>query len=167
MYSNNFYSLLKDQIQSATGVLLNDLPLELPGELNNISDSFDSLDPLENNGEEGMECNSIDKEEGAGPVNTNANVCNASSILATPVMMLRLPSPCPIPTVFTSDITNAIEQNRLKGLMKYRLLRQCALFYWGVCPRPTPDEYKTIAITLCLKFPQLKDKKPKDGKYWV
>ena len=90
-----------------------------------------------------------------------------SSVLATPIAMLRLPSPCPTPTVFTPDVAVAIEQNKLKGLMKLRFLRQCVLFYWGVCPRPTPFEYRTMAITLCNKFPSLKDKKPKDGKYWV
>jgi len=74
--------------------------------------------------------------------------------------------PCPVPTKFTKDVANAIKNNQLKGIMKTRLLRQSATFYWGLCPWPTHDEYVTMAVTLCDKFPQLKDKKPLHGQYW-
>ena len=83
------------------------------------------------------------------------------------VKQLRLPVPCPLPTNFTKQVTNAIKNNQLKGVMKTRLLRQAAVFYWGLCPRPTHGEYITMAVTLCENFPQLKDKKPINGAYWV
>ena len=51
--------------------------------------------------------------------------------------------------------------------MKTRLLRQAALFYWGLCPRLSNDEYLTMAVTLCNAFQQLRDKRPINGKYWV
>ena len=51
--------------------------------------------------------------------------------------------------------------------MKTRLLRQAATYYWGLCPRPMHDEYVTMAVTLCDKYEQLRDKKPVGGKYWV
>ena len=37
----------------------------------------------------------------------------------------------------------------------------------GLCPRPTHDEYVTMAVTLYENFLQLKDKKPINGAYWV
>ena len=88
-------------------------------------------------------------------------------IIVTQLKQLRLPVPCPVPTKFTKDVANAIKNNQLKGIMKTRLLRQAATFYWGLCPWPTHDEYVTMAVTLCDKFPQLKDKKPLHGQYWV
>ena len=51
--------------------------------------------------------------------------------------------------------------------MKTRLLREASTFYYGLCPHPTHDEYVTMAVALCDKFEQLRDKKPVQGKYWV
>ena len=83
------------------------------------------------------------------------------------VKQLRLPVPCPVPATFTPDVLRAIENNQLLGVMKTRLLRQAAGFYWGLCPRPTHDEYVAMSMSLCDKYPQLRDKRPPQGKYWV
>ena len=55
----------------------------------------------------------------------------------------------------------------LKGIMKTRLLRQASAFYWGLCPRPTQSEYNEMSTALCDRIPQLKDKRPVNGRYWV
>ena len=57
-------------------------------------------------------------------------------------------------------MTKAIDNNNIKGTFKIRLIRQAASFYHGICPRPTHDEYMSMAVTLCDKYGQLKDKKP-------
>ena len=75
--------------------------------------------------------------------------------------------PCPVLTNFTPNVLRAIENKQLLGIMKTRLLRQAASFYWGLCPRPTHDEYVAMSIALCDKYPQLRDKMPSQGKYWV
>ncbi len=93
---------------------------------------------------------------------------NGSGTL-THISVLRLPSTCPLPTsVFTPEVLEAIkDQSKLKGLMKTRLLREASRFYWGICRRPTHDEYVAMSIALCDEYPPLKDKKPINGKYWV
>ena len=51
--------------------------------------------------------------------------------------------------------------------MKLRLLREAATFYESMCPKPTSSEYTEMAKVLCDAYPQLKDKKPNNGEYWV
>ena len=80
---------------------------------------------------------SVDQNSPQLQVGNATSSFSPSSVLATPIAMLRLLSPCPIPTVFTPDVAVAIEQKKLKGFMKLRFLRQCVLFYWGVCPSST------------------------------
>ena len=54
------------------------------------------------------------------------------------------------------------------GNMKTRLLREAAMFYFGICSGGSSTEYITIAKTLCKEYPELKDKKPViEGEYWV
>lgn len=79
-----------------------------------------------------------------------------------------LPVPCPLPPNFSRKVVEACDKGvQLTGVSKLRLLREAALFYYGICPLPTPNEYITMAKTLCNAFPQLKDKKPLEGRYWV
>ena len=106
--------------------------------------------PLKSNG---------NSDKGCTPANT------ASAVMQ--VKQLRLPVPCPVPTNFTPNVLRAIENKQLLGIMKTRLLRQAASFYWGLCPRPTHDEYVAMSITLCDKYPQIRDKMPSQGEYWV
>ena len=81
---------------------------------------------------------------------------------------LRLPVPCPLLKNFSDDsVVNAIKKGEIKGLVKYRLLRDVASFYKGLCPNPTPTEFATMCRAVCNQFPSLKDKKPKDNIYWV
>lgn len=54
----------------------------------------------------------------------------------------------------------AIEQGQLTGNTKTRLLREAAMFYFGICCGGSSTEYITIAKTLCKEYPELKDKKP-------
>ena len=62
---------------------------------------------------------------------------------------------------------DAINTDSLKGIMKTRLLCQASAFYWGLCPRPTQSEYDEKSTALCDRFPQLKDKRPVNSRYWV
>ena len=71
---------------------------------------------------------SVDKNSPQLQAGNTTSSFSPSSVLAKPIAMLRLPSPRPIPTVFTLDVAVAIEQKKLKGLMKLRFLRQCVLF---------------------------------------
>lgn len=90
----------------------------------------------------------------------------SSRVMLTNAM--RLPTPCPLPTNIPADIESALtNDDKLLGVKRYRFLRQASLFYWGICPRPTQDEYLIMAVTLCDKYPKLKDKKPEKGQYWV
>ena len=54
----------------------------------------------------------------------------------------RLSEPCPLPTV--SERTKEILAGGIKGDNTV-LLREAATFYEGICPRPTSDEYLTMA----------------------
>ena len=79
---------------------------------------------------------------------TEESAVSRAAIVAQ-VKQLRLPVPCPLPTNFTKQVTNAIKNNQLKGVMKTRLLRQAAVFYWGlVSTAHTQDEYVTMAMTV-------------------
>ena len=78
---------------------------------------------------------------------------------------MRLPTPCPLPTVFTEDVAHAIANNNIKGIIKIRLERQAAAFYYGLCPWPKPTEYNTMAKAMCDKFPSLRSSKHEE--YWV
>ena len=80
---------------------------------------------------------------------------------------LRLPKPCPIPKAFTSIVESSIEANAIYGSTKLRMLRECAYFWYGVCPKPTATEYTEMAKTICDKYPNLKDISPRNGEYWV
>ena len=78
---------------------------------------------------------------------------------------MRLPTPCPLPTMFTDDVAQAIADNKIEGIMKLRLERQAAAFYWGLCPHPKPSEYDAMSRAMCDKYPALKSGKHKE--YWV
>ena len=54
---------------------------------------------------------------------------------------LRIPEPCPLPTIFTTITTTAIKKREIEGLKKLRLLRETTSFYRGICPNPTKEEY--------------------------
>ena len=49
----------------------------------------------------------------------------------------RLPTPCPLST-FTPLVQQGIENNKFKGNLKTRMLRESANHYYGLCPHPTP-----------------------------
>lgn len=74
----------------------------------------------------------------------------------------RLPEPCPLPIL--SERTKEIISGGIKGNKRFFLLREAVIFYEGICPNPTTNEYATMAKTLCHKYPELKDKQ---DKYWV
>ena len=94
----------------------------------------------------------------------NINNSNAEAASAPTMVQLnqrRLPAPCPIPYhCFSEDVIQALDNNQITGIFKIRLLRQAASFYHGICPKPTHDEYVSMAKTLCDHYPQLKDKQP-------
>ena len=100
----------------------------------------------------------IDTEAGPSTIET-------PKVFRSCVIDMRLPNPCPLPTNFSSQSTAAIKNNQLMGLSKFRFLRECAEYYFGICPKPTPNEYIRMAQMLCDTFPQLKDKD--DGEHWV
>lgn len=77
-----------------------------------------------------------------------------------------LPNPCPLPDTFDGIVRAAIANNKIVGDVKVRLIRQAGKFYYRLCPQPTSQEYQIMAITLCEKFEQLKDKAC-SGAYWV
>lgn len=77
----------------------------------------------------------------------------------------RLPIPCPLPT-FTPKVETGMKIGAIKGDLKLRLLRESAMFYYGLCPRPTQKEYQVISIALCDMCPQLRDK-TSDKCNWV
>ena len=81
----------------------------------------------------------------------------APKLVKSLVIDMRLPNPCPLPTHFTQATSTAIEKNQLIGLSRFRFLREAAEFYFGICPKPTSNEYTD-------KYPQLKDKQE---EYWV
>ena len=66
--------------------------------------------------------------------------------------------------ITNSSTSTAIEKNQLIGLSRFRFLRVAAEFYFGICPKPTSNEYTRMAQALCDKYPQLKDKQE---EYWV
>jgi len=84
-----------------------------------------------------------------------------SSAMTTKSM--RLPAPCPCPSMFTDDVTQAIE-SKIIGIMKLRMQRQAATYYWGICPWQKTTEYNTMAKAMCNKYPQLRSK---SAEYWV
>ena len=62
---------------------------------------------------------------------------------------------------------DAIEREDLLGTAKTRMLREAATFYFGACSGRCASDYITIAKTLCREYPQLRDKMPMNGEYWV
>ena len=100
---------------------------------------------------------------GQQPCNTTPDQAANAAVLVS-VNQRRLPNPCPAPqNCFSDDVIQAIDKNSVKGILKIRLIRQAASFYYGICPRPTHDEYTSMAKTLCEKYGDLKDKKPKNN----
>ena len=83
--------------------------------------------------------------------------CESSIGLQTKAM--RLPTPCPLPAMFTEDVAQAIANSNIKGIMKIRLERQAASYYYGLCPWPKSSEYNMMAKTMCDRYPQLKSSK--------
>ena len=77
----------------------------------------------------------------------------------------RLPNPCPIPPAFTPAVYNCIIKKEISGNLKYRMLRESASFYYGLCPDPTPSEYQEMAKSLCNKYPMLQV--VNCTEYWV
>lgn len=51
--------------------------------------------------------------------------------------------------------------------MKLALIRESSEYYYRICPNPTAAEYQTMAQTLCDEYPDLKNKLPVNGAYWV
>lgn len=83
------------------------------------------------------------------------------------VSQRRLPSPCPVPDVFSERVMKAIENGDIQGNTKLALIREAGLFYYGICPNPTGAEYDVMSRTLCDNFTDLKNKIPVNGMYWV
>ena len=82
----------------------------------------------------------------------------------------KLPDPCPLPTTFSKKTRQAIETGNISGNAKTRLLREAALFYYSLCDgcnTGVSSTYVTIARALCAEYPQLRDKRPINGQYWV
>ena len=65
--------------------------------------------------------------------------------------------PLPIPAAFSPAVQVAIQQNKLTGLLKLSMLRECSSFFQGICPRPKPFEYLEMSKFLCDKYPALRD----------
>lgn len=94
--------------------------------------------------------------------------CKEPSIISTTELsQRRLPSPCPLPEVFSMNITKAICEQNINGQIKLALIREAGQFYYGICPYPTPIEYEEIAKTLSRKYKELQNKLPVDGSYHV
>ena len=80
---------------------------------------------------------------------------------------MRLSKPCPMPVDFSPHVSSCIAKNMLKGNVKFRMLRECALYFHGKCPCPNSSEYTEMARSLCVKYTQLQDLCPQNGEYWV
>ena len=65
---------------------------------------------------------------------------------------------------FSPSVMKAIAENKNN---KLSLIQECSLFYYGICPYPTPKEYETMAKLICDKYSDLKNKIPVNGSYWV
>ena len=79
----------------------------------------------------------------------------------------RLPSPCPVPMVFSHRVMEAIANDCVEGNIKLALIREASAFYYGLCPIPSGQEYDIMARTLCEKYPKLKNKQSVKGSDWV
>lgn len=97
--------------------------------------------------------------------NKRRKISEDANHLQVSVKVLRLPEPCPVPTTFSKEVSRAIEDDNVTGLIKDRLKRQIGTFYYGICPKPSPSEYTIMAKTVCQKYTQLQDKKT--TRYWV
>ena len=78
-----------------------------------------------------------------------------------------LPKQCPLPSSFTPSLSKSIEEKKISGNVKLCLIRESCEFYYSICPNPTPVEYQVMAKTLCDQYPELKNKLPINGAYWV
>ncbi len=79
----------------------------------------------------------------------------------------RLPKKCPLPASFTPSVCKSFQNNEIRGNVKLTLIREACEFYYGICPNPNAAEYQIMAQTLCDKYPELKNKLPVNGAYWV
>ncbi len=101
------------------------------------------------------------------PPEPKPSITKAKAPILARVKDLRLSDPCPLPNTLTPITKQAVEQGKLTGNIKLRLLREASLFYHGICPQPTATEYVAMAKTLCQTYPQLQDKRPINGEFWV
>ena len=103
---------------------------------------------------------SISTSEPEGPKLKKAKVAKIVTVVTTGS---QLPEPCPLPII--SERTKNIIANGIQGNKRFFLLREAVMFYEGICPNPTSEEYMAMANkTLCHEYPELKDK---GNKYWV
>ena len=99
--------------------------------------------------------------EVAAPINTEGPKAKKKKVTVVATGS-RLPEPCPLPIL--SERTKDIISNGIKGNNRFFLLREAVIFYEGICPHPSPEEYTVMAKTLCHAYPELKDK---GDTYWV
>ena len=105
----------------------------------------------------------VSTEEATGPIKISTEGSKAKKKKVTVVATgSRLPEPCPLPIL--SERTKDIISNGIKGNNRFFLLREAVIFYEGICPHPSPEEYTIMAKTLCHEYPELKDKQ---DAYWV
>ena len=55
-----------------------------------------------------------------------------------------LPTPCPVPTVFSQTVMDAIKDGKVEGVHKLGLIREAVQFYYGICPTPSISDYAII-----------------------
>ena len=100
-------------------------------------------------------------------VNITSLIGDVHLTVFTVVATTSLPDPCPIPSVFSKKVTKAIQKNQVNGNIKLTLIREAAVFYYGICPQPSQTQYDTMSRTLCDNFHDLKNKVVVDDCYWV
>ena len=76
-------------------------------------------------------------------------------------------TPLPLPAAFSPAVQAAIQQDKLTGLLKLLMLRECSSFFQGICPHPKPSEYLAMSKSLCDKYPTFRDENSLNGEYWV
>ena len=64
----------------------------------------------------------------------------------------RLPKPCPLPSKFSKKVEEAILHGQLIGTKRLQCLRECCLFYYEMCPKPSMAEYDTMANLACVEL---------------
>ena len=72
----------------------------------------------------------------------------------------------PLPSHFSRTVQSAIDNNTLNHqTSKCAFVRECVLFYEGICQFPTEKEYSAISKAVVDKYPCLKD--IRSSEYWV